>query len=94
MNICVGGYRINALSHECYIIVARDKKGKPIICIELGRDKKTLKQTKLFHNTLPSGDIKKAIIQWSNDNKLDYSDCYDMDDINESRRLNMNDNEE
>lgn len=78
MHICVGGYGYKALEHNCYIVVARTENNDAMICIEIDKDMKTLVQTKLKYNRLPSGELRQAIIDWATDNKLDFEDCYDM----------------
>lgn len=68
MGICVGGYGRRAVEHSCYIVVARNNNGDPIICIEVDRKFIGLDQTKLKFNSFPEEDSEeyKAILQWCN----------------------------
>lgn len=86
MHICVGSYRSYALSHQCYIVIARDDNGEPIICIEINDDTKTLRQTKLKYNELPKyNKIGEALLKWIEANKLDYKNCYDTESMLEEK---------
>lgn len=86
MHICVGSYKSYALSHQCYIVIAKDDNGEPIICIEIDNDTKTLRQTKLKYNALPKYDkTGQVLLDWIEDNKLDYKNCYDTKSMLEEK---------
>lgn len=91
MDICVGSYDTQALEHNCYIVIARDiDTNKPIICIELKKDdndKFKLNQAKLKYNQRADyDDLGKILLQWLKDNKIDYTNCYDMYKLIEQRK--------
>lgn len=66
MGICVGGYGNRAIDHSCYIVVAKNNNGEPIICIEIEDNFMLLKQTKLKYNARPieGSEQYKAILEW------------------------------
>lgn len=88
MNICVGGYGDRAIRHTCYIVVARNDNGEPIICIEVKDDFLSLEQTKLKYNNHPKEDSEeyKAIIEWCHHaNKLPVN--YEIDNYTTTKQF-------
>jgi len=70
MRICVGSYGKKAFKKRCNIIVLRNKKEKPIVCIELSGDCKSIVQAKYFaNNILPKKEFD-YINSWLEKHKL------------------------
>ena len=82
MHICVGGYGDRALSRSCTIVVARDEKDIPKICIELDSRKK-LRQAKTICNNLPQANLAVALKEWVEKTSIDDDSCCDYRHIKE-----------
>ena len=80
MGICVGSYGDSAYEKNCYIIIARDvESNEAIVCIELDKEFKSIKQCKLKRNSTPNigTDIYNIMMKWKNHSKLNLN-TYDL----------------
>ena len=95
MRICVGSYGESAYNKECYIVIARDSKGDPVICIELDRTFSNIRQTKLLHNSHPElgTDIYDSLIKWIVKTDLDVA-TYDLNKAEVDKYIKENINKE
>jgi hypothetical protein len=75
MNICVGSYNELALTKKCNILVLKEKE-EPVVCMEV-REKR-LVQAKMKHNNRPTGDYRDDVINWCQENNVQYTNCYDI----------------
>jgi hypothetical protein len=75
MNICVGSYAHDAVNKRCSILLIKENNN-PSVCLELRG--KTLWQAKMHFNQKPNEKYKKMIIEWAEENKINYEECYDM----------------
>lgn len=79
MNTCVGGYGNRAVLKDTHIVLVCDNHGSYAACLELdGEYKFKLVQAKAISNTMPDGALKKAIIEWADDNEVAWKDCIDL----------------
>lgn len=77
MHICVGSYGDSALSKRCNIMVVRNKKGHPLVCIELSGDYKNIKQAKYFGNGRLPKEEYNFVMNWAKEHKFK-TDIYDL----------------
>lgn len=94
MNICVGSYGTSAISKRCNIMVAKNDKDEPIICIELDPNCFKIRQTKLKFNHNMRENYEnmyefKAIKEWINNNTF-YIETYDLPDNFKTMNNNKN----
>lgn len=83
MHICVGSYGDNAVAGNLIIVVGRNNKGVPVMCIELIPKKSgfILKQAKTFANNHIQSDMAYALKQWVEAIKIDTTECPDYEHI-------------
>ena len=70
MNICVGSYGRRAYQKELAIIVAY-KDDEPIICFELCKNLKQVRQAKLKYNNYPEGELYDLCMKFVEKNDLE-----------------------
>lgn len=93
MDICVGGYRNDALSKQCIIVAGYDKEDKPVTCIELRKEKQyCVWQVKKRKNYLPKASENNALVKLFEDNKIKIN-TRDLDLENNWNRLKDEDSE-
>jgi hypothetical protein len=80
MSICVGGYGDRAVEKKLNIIVARNKEGFPIVCIEMNRYYYDIHQTKQKHNNMNKAFNEEespmelnAVMEWAKIHNLRFA---------------------